>query len=168
MTRSRFALAIIPVIFLAGPAAAKVPHVVTTPDASIEVHSSVVVAAAPTDVWAKIGDFCAIQQWLPGIVNCDRDVVGPDTYRTLHISDDSRVMDHLLEATPQSYTYEMVDSRLPVTNFRSTFAVKADGDGTMITWDATFDARVLSPEKALAAIQGIYEEGLNSIAAMYR
>jgi hypothetical protein len=133
---------------------------------AIEVHQSASVKAAPEAVWEKIGGFCAIKDWHPAVKACAESEEGGATFRTLTLPDGGSIKEKLTGRTETSYTYEIVESPLPVQNYRSTLSVMAEGDGTMIMWDGTFDAKDASDADAEGAIAGIYKAGLDRIGAM--
>jgi hypothetical protein len=133
---------------------------------AIEVHRMASVEAAPDAVWAEIGGFCAIKDWHPAVENCEESQEGGVTFRTLTLTDGGTIKEKLVEQTETSYTYEIVESPLPVQNYRSTISVMPEGDGTMVDWRGTFDAKGVSDADAEATIAGIYKAGLDKIAGM--
>jgi hypothetical protein len=133
--------------------------------AALEVNSSVTVAGTPDAVWQKIGDFCAIQTWHPAIASCEQRDEGGETYRTLTTADGAKIEEKLVEKTETSYTYEILDSPLPVNNYRATLSVAPEGEGTRVDWRGTFDAKDASDDDAKGVMSGIYQAGLDEIAA---
>lgn len=140
--------------FLVGPASA------------LEVASSATVPGTPDAVWQKIGDFCAIQAWHPAVAKCEQTDEGGATHRTLTLADGGTIKEKLVQQTDTSYTYEIVESPLPVENYRATFSVLADGDRTRVDWRGSFDAKGQSDADAKAVISDIYKGGLEQIASM--
>ena len=69
-----------------------------------------------------------------------------------------------MDKTDNSYTYEIVESPLPVQNYRSTISVSAEGSGTKVDWRGSFDAKGASDADAEGVISGIYKAGLDEIA----
>lgn len=132
---------------------------------AIEVHQTATVKGTPEAVWAKIGDFCAINEWLPAVQACEVSEEGGATYRTLALPDGASIKERLIEETATGYTYEIVESPLPVANYRSTFSVMAEGDGTTVDWHGTFDAKDASNADAEGVIAGIYKAGLDEITS---
>ena len=80
--------------------------------------------------------------------------------------DGATIKEKLVEETATSYTYEIVESPLPVANYNSTISVTADGDGTMVDWQGNFDAKDVPDADAEGVIAGIYQAGLDEIAKM--
>ena len=62
-----------------------------------------------------------------------------------------------------SYTYVIVDSPLPVSDYVSTLAVMGMGSGSMITWSGRFAASGARDAKAVEVISGIYQAGLKAL-----
>jgi hypothetical protein len=131
---------------------------------ALEVSRSAQVAGAPDAVWRKIGAFCAIQEWHPAVSRCDETEEGGATYRTLTLADGGTIRERLVERTESSYTYEILESPLPVQNYRATLGVSAEGEGTRVDWKGAFDAKDASDADAQAVIDGIYRAGLDEIA----
>ncbi|RWO83328.1 MAG: SRPBCC family protein [Mesorhizobium sp.] len=134
--------------------------------AALEVASSATVAGKPDTVWQKIGDFCAIQTWHPAVSKCEQSEEGGATYRTLTTTDGGAIKEKLVEQTDTSYTYDIIDSPLPVENYRATISVSAEGDGTRVDWKSSFDSKGQSDDDAKNVISGIYKAGLDKIAKM--
>ena len=72
------------------------------------------VKGAPDAVWQKIGDFCAIKDWHPAVKGCVVSDEGGVTFRTLTLADGGSIKEKLLEKTATSYSYEIIESPLPV------------------------------------------------------
>jgi hypothetical protein len=62
-----------------------------------------------------------------------------------------------------SYTYEIVESPLPVAHYVSTLAVMAGANGSLITWSGQFAARGAEDDQAIEVISGIYQAGLAAL-----
>jgi carbon monoxide dehydrogenase subunit G len=134
--------------------------------AALEVASSATVAGNPDAVWKKIGDFCAIGTWHPAVSKCVQSDEGGATYRTLTTTDGGTIKEKLVEQTDTSYTYAIIDSPLPVANYRATISVSAQGNGTRVDWKSSFDAKGKSDDEAKGVISSIYKAGLDKIAEM--
>jgi len=90
----------------------------------------VTVDAPPDEVWAKVGDFAGVADFLPGI----------DTFR---IEGDVRVIgmfgmeikERLVsrDDATRSLTYSVIDG-VPVESHTATMTVEAEGDGSKVTW----------------------------------
>lgn len=122
----------------------------------------------PEEVWALIGDFCAIKDWHPAVAQCEETKEGDVTYRTLTLKDGGKIKEKLTGTEDTSYSYEIVESPLPVKNYKATLSVEEDEDSpdrSEVEWEATFDANGASDEDAQKAIAGIFEDGVKAIKA---
>jgi carbon monoxide dehydrogenase subunit G len=142
------------------------PQMTVRSAAALEVASSAAVAGTPDAVWQRIGDFCAIQAWHPAVSKCEQTEEGGATHRTLTTTDGGTIKEKLIEQTDTSYTYEIVESPLPVENYRATISVSVEGDRTRVDWRGSFDAKGQSDADAKAVISGIYKAGLEQIAKL--
>src|SRR5580704_8479473 len=90
----------------------------------------VIVAAAPDVVWAKVGDFGGVQDFLPGI----------DTFR---LEGDDRIIgmfgmeirERLLlrDDATMSLTYSVIEG-VPIESHTATMTVEPSGDESKVTW----------------------------------
>ena len=67
-----------------------------------------------------------------------------------------------------SYTYEIVESPLPVSDYVSTLAVMDSTGGSMITWSGEFAAKGAPDAQAVEVISGIYQAGLAALEERLR
>jgi Polyketide cyclase / dehydrase and lipid transport len=134
------------------------------PAAALEVSNAATVTGTPKEVWDKIGSFCSIKNWHPAVAECEKSKDGGVTYRTLTTKDGGKIKEKLVKKTDASYTYEIIESPLPVQNYSATISVAAEGDQTKVEWKGTFDAKGASDEEAKKVIDGIYQAGLDNLA----
>jgi uncharacterized protein YndB with AHSA1/START domain len=125
--------------------------------------------AVPADkVWAMIGRFHALPDWLPMIQRSEEKDGGK--VRRLSLPDGSVVEEKLtdLSETDHSYSYAMISGPLPVANYHATLTVTADADGKgcTVNWESSFDP-VGDESVALSAIRGVYEAGFESLKKMF-
>jgi len=115
------------------------------------------------EMWGRIGDFHALSSWHPAIEPQTSD--GGENVRELHLGDGGTVVETLLEQGPQSYTYSIDDSPLPVADdYRATISVDDNpAGGCVVTWVANFTADGASDEEAEGVIEGIFEAGLDAL-----
>jgi hypothetical protein len=134
--------------------------------AALEASKSIDIAAPPAKVWAAIGDFCGIAQWHPAIVGCTPSTQGGMPVRTLALKGGGTIVEKQLSRSDEAmdYSYAIVQSPLPVADYRSTIKVSANGGGSTVTWSGEFVAKGAEDAKAVAAIQGIYDSGLAALA----
>ena len=133
---------------------------------AVDVDKEAKINAAPGDVWAKVGDWCAIADWHPVVVSCEQMTSGSETRRVLTLGDGGTIKELMTATSDTSYSYHIEESPLPVDNYNATFAAAPDGDGTRLTWNAKFDAKGASDEEAGGVIGGVFDAGLESIVKM--
>src|SRR5262245_2048421 len=134
------------------------------PADALEVSGSVVVSGKPDQVWYKIGAFCAIKDWHPAISKCEETEESGVIHRTLMTKDGAKIKEKLVDKTNTSYTYEIIESPLPVKNYRGEIRVSAEADKTRVDWKSTFDAKGVSDAEAKKVIGDTYKAGLEGIA----
>ena len=143
---------------------------VAPPADALEVRRSVEVAAPPEKVWQMISDFCAIAEWHPVVGKCAQSEQGGVATRTLTTTDGGVLVEKRVQYSDEgmSYTYEIVDSPLPVSDYVSTLAVMDSAAGSTITWSGEFAAKDAPDQQAVEAVSGIYQAGLAALAEQLR
>jgi hypothetical protein len=112
-----------------------------------------VVDRTPDQTWAKIGGYCAIQQWLKlqSCVVTAGNQVGVGTNRRLNGKTD----EIMVAVTPWSYTYAQQPSEVQAMSpifYHGTLAVEPldRGRKTKIVYTLFYDTGSLTPEQKLA------------------
>jgi hypothetical protein len=140
------------------------------PASAASLSRSVEVNGTPSEIWSKIGAFCAIRDWHPAIGTCTEDGKTPAT-RTLVTKDGSATFVELQTEHSQEkhlYGYTFVSSPLPVTHYQSILKVTAkDGGRSLVTWSGEYRPDPGKEKDADAALSGIYEAGLDAIKAKF-
>lgn len=142
--------------------------------AVLKVSKSVAIDASPDAVWARCGNFNAIEAWLSvaaktTLIRGENNV--PGAQRRIDVKGGGIVEEELLayNANAHSFEYRILGGVLPVSDYRSTFTAKPDGAGrTLVRWSSTFRRKDTGPnpaadandDTALGAIGGLYETGL--------
>lgn len=138
---------------------------------AVEVQRSVEVAAAPDEVWAAVGEVCAIADWHPLIATCLPEQEGDTLYRVLETEDGGILREQVIEIDDdaRSYTYSILEGPLPVRGYRATFGVAPAGEEgrAVVVWRSNFSALAIPDEEAAAIIAGIYDAGLEELAARF-
>lgn len=135
---------------------------------AIDVNKKRDAPGKPEDVWAFVGDFCAIKDWHPVVADCQITKEGDVTFRTLTLKGGGEIKEKLTGRDETSYSYEIVESPLPVKNYKATLSIEEDEDSpdrSEVSWEATFDAQGASEEDAAKKIADIFEAGVKSIKA---
>jgi hypothetical protein len=133
---------------------------------ALEVKKHISAPGQPAKIWAIAGDFCSIKDWHPIVADCQETKEGDATIRTLTLKDGAKLKEKLIEADDTSYSYEIVESPLPVKNYKAKLSVEPDdrsSDHTTIVWEATFDANGASDDDAKKKISDIFFAGLKGI-----
>lgn len=150
----RFAAAAALTVFAAGPAFA------------VSLTESTPVNATPDKVWAAVGDFCGIAQWHPAVEGCTLVESGPKPVRRLQLKGGGEIVEEQTgrDEAAMTYSYTILESPLPVSNYISTLKVEPSGSsGSKITWTGDFQAKGASDDEAKTVIDGIYVKGLAGI-----
>ena len=133
---------------------------------ALEVKRRTEVPGEPQTIWSFVGDFCAIKDWHPLVADCKQTEEGGTTFRTLTLKNGGTIKEKLLESDDTSYSYEIIESPLPVKNYKAKFHVEEDErdpQRTTIFWEATFDANGVSDDDAKKKITDIFTSGLKGI-----
>jgi hypothetical protein len=136
-------------------------------------HASSVINAPIDEVWARIRDFNALPDWHPGVAKSEIEGSVPSDQvgcvRVLTLGDGGVIRERLLEMSDlgHHYTYSILDSPLPVANYRATLRLRriSDGNRTFGEWSASFDAD--PPEKQADAesllSNGVFQGGFDAL-----
>ena len=132
---------------------------------AITVKKRIEAPGLPPEVWAEVGAFCAIEKWHPAVAKCEESKEGDVTFRTLTLKDGSKIKEKLTGTEDLGYTYEIVESPLPVKNYKSKLWLEVDDepDRSVIYWQSDFDANGASDDDAKAKITGILADGVKGI-----
>ncbi|UOM34271.1 SRPBCC family protein [Acuticoccus sp. I52.16.1] len=122
-------------------------------------------AAVPEATWEAVGDFCAIAAWHPAVTKCELSDNGGTPRRTLTLDGGGTIVEDLVgrDDDAMSYTYRIIESPLPVAGYESTIKVSAEGEGSRVDWNGSFEPSGASEDEALTVIEGIYDAGLDGI-----
>jgi len=136
---------------------------------ALNVNKRINAPGHPPKVWEVAGEFCSIKDWHPAVADCQESEEGGAIFRTLTLKDNGgTIKEKLLEKDDidMSYSYEIVESPLPVKNYQAKFWVEEDEkspDRTTIFWEADFDADGASDDEASKVIRDIFLAGLKGI-----
>jgi Polyketide cyclase / dehydrase and lipid transport len=128
---------------------------------SVRLTNTVKVDAAPEEAWRVVGDLTAVDGWVPGVVSAT--VEGGR--RLCETSDGGQIVEQITSysAEERSYAYAHLHQPLPIANSRGRLSVRADGEGSLILWEAEFDA----PSGEVAEmVESAYCQTLESLARL--
>ena len=138
-----------------------------------EIMANVTVAdqvKAPADVvWALIGPYGSISNWMPGIASADVEGAGVGAVRVLTTDDGGKITERLLaeNPSPHSYTYEILSSPFPIQNYVSTIMVVDEGDGSStMSWVCNFEPVDAPEEELTQAFSDMYKGAIANIQRM--
>jgi len=116
------------------------------------------VGAPMDEVWAVVGDFGAAGDFFPGI-------------ETFRLEGDDRIIgmfgleirERLLDRddATHSITYSVVDG-VPLDAHKATISLRADGEGSEVTW-----AFEVKPESMVPIFADTYQKALEALAAHF-
>ena len=133
---------------------------------AIDVNKKIEAPGQMLVVWTIASEFCSIKDWHPALADCKESKEGDDTFRILTLKDGGAIKEKLTGSDETSYSYEIVESPLPVKNYSAKLWVEEDErdpNRTVIHWDATFDANGASDDEAAKVIRDIFMAGLKGI-----
>jgi hypothetical protein len=130
----------------------------------VNITESLVIPAAPDAVWRIGGDVAGVAGWIPAI---EASRLDGDVRHVTFAGGGGDATERIVERDDagRSYVYEYLAGPLPLTHYRSRFAVRDHVDGAEVVWSAEFGAGSAEEEAGLAeAIGGIYRSGLAELA----
>jgi len=148
-----------------------------------KVTLTVELPASPSDVWAVIGNFQDMS-WHPAVHSSSGEAGNEiDATRVLVLGaeDGPTISEQLYKFSDEkmSYSYRITDvlvEVLPVTNYSSHLTVKPlDAGGSLVEWRGAFyrgypnndPPDELNDAAAIAAVTGVYQAGLDNLAARF-
>ena len=131
----------------------------------VEVDKKIEAPGTPAQIWEIARDFCAIKAWHPLVADCKQTNEGDTVLRTLTAKNGATIKEKLVESDDRSYSYEIIESPLPVKNYHAKLWVEESErpNRTVIHWDAEFDANGASDDAAKKRINDILAAGLKGI-----
>lgn len=132
------------------------------------VREKMIVKGTPSDIWSKIGGFCAISDWHPAVKSCTESNDNGKVLRKLTLSDGGVINEEKTESGDTSYSYTILDGPLPVKHYKAGLSVKKrpGEDGmSMIIWSASFAGEGKTDQEAKAIVESIFKSGMESIKA---
>ena len=124
------------------------------------------IAAPPAKVWKTIGGFCGIGDWHPAVEKCALSSKGGKSVRTLSLKGGGTIVEEeqSRDEAKMAYTYTILESPLPVSDYTSTLMVAPNGSGATVNWSGSFNPKGVPDTVAKDVISGIYTAGLKGLA----
>eukprot|EP00040_Diaphanoeca_grandis_P001852 m.19773 g.19773 ORF g.19773 m.19773 type:complete len:145 (+) comp12606_c0_seq1:338-772(+) len=135
------------------------------------INRSTVIEAPAAKVWERIRAFNSLPEWHPSIKDSRIENDAPDKagcVRDFHLQNGARIREELVERSDSDmfYTYKILESPMPITNYVSTIRLTSitDGDHTFAQWTANFEC---APDEAEGLVVGIgndvYQAGFDAL-----
>jgi len=159
----------------------------------LKVEETIIINAAPADVWNAVRNFDSIHAWHPAIESTQASGNENGATRTLTLSNGGTIEETLkkvdqermvmnYQITSMSNAGEIDDHGtphavpvVPVSKYKAWLSVTADGDGSKVSWKGKFfrayhghetvPPKELDDNTAKSAISAIYTAGLESLKA---
>lgn len=116
-------------------------------------------------VWGAVSEFGSIKDWHPAVESLDLEDGGK--LRRLQLVGGGEIVERLEkhDAHSKTYTYTIVSSPLPVSDYHATLKVTAapDGKRCTMTYDGKFKAEGVADADAEKVVRGIYQAGLDTL-----
>lgn len=125
------------------------------------------IDAPVAKVWQTVGGFNTLPSWHPAVEQSELE--GGGKRRRLKLAGGGEILEEQLDRDEgkRSYSYSILSGPLPVANYRSTFAVREEKDGSAtVEWSGDFEP--VGPEAdAVETIQQVYRTGLENLRKMF-
>lgn len=128
-----------------------------------KIHVSSVVPTAVENLWAYVSDFNSLPKWFPGLTDCHIEpgtaANQPGCIRNFGLENGARIREQLTAISSQehSWSYKMVESPLPVSNYAATVRFSNDSNGTLAEITSQFDVPAAQENETVALLTGIYK-----------
>lgn len=123
------------------------------------------IAASINAVWAIIGDFAHVNQWVKDVVGISVTGSTVGAHRNLLLNDGLKTTEELVQLDPNQHiiSYKAVTSELPFSNYLAVITVKPlTQDSCEVTWNSTFDLPVSKPA-LVQQLEQNYERYLSTV-----
>ena len=128
-----------------------------------ELSLHVDLSSPPEEVWALVGDFGALATWHPWVPNCTLSEDG--LTRTIDLGHSAAIERLDASATSTwSQSYVVVESPMPITDYRATWSVEGSPTGCRLIWNARFTPL---DDNAVFMLKSFFEQGFNALAERF-
>lgn len=130
-----------------------------------ELTETITISAPVDEVWELAGDPGRIAEWLPLLESSQLD----GDRRDCTMKDGQKLVERITEHSEDghSYSYEILDSPMPLRSYRSRFALEGHGGHTHVNWVAEFEPEAAEAEDELrTSFATAYREGLERLAEL--
>jgi hypothetical protein len=137
----------------------------------VRVYVSSVINAPIEQVWEYLRDFNALPKWFPGVTDSHiedgklADQVG--CVRNFGVEEGGRIREQLLGLSDMnhSWTYKIIESPLPISNYIPTFRLLpvTEGSATFAEGAVRFDCAKEQEGEMLAFFSNAYKAAFNNV-----
>ncbi|GIH22822.1 MxaD family protein [Acrocarpospora phusangensis] len=124
------------------------------------------LAASPDRVWALIGGFDSLPDWLPAITGSE--LLEGGRVRRVTTKDGGVIVERLqhFDEQARTYSYSAPEPPLPVQDYRATIAVHevpGEPERSQVEWSASFTPAGVAEEEAIAIVNRVLSGGLDAL-----
>jgi hypothetical protein len=130
----------------------------------VQLTRSVTLNASPGDVWALIGGFQGLPGWHPAVETSTREDIGGVEHRRLGLAGGGEILEKNLGSDTMSVGYEIIESPLPLADYKATISVADAGGKAVVVWASTYEG---TADGASDVVAGIYQAGLDALGAKF-
>lgn len=128
------------------------------------VSRSVTLNAPFDQVWGLIGGFQDLGDWHPAVESVTKEEIDGTEHRRIALKGGGEIFEKLLDHGGGSYSYEIIESPLPVKNYMSNISAAEHEGQTVVTWSSSFEGTSDDAEEVVA---GIYEAGFGTLTERF-
>lgn len=123
-------------------------------------------------LWRVLGDFAALDQWLPDVQSCEVVGSGQGAVRRVERADGGIVRERLvrIDDAARLLVYEIIEAPGydPQSGFSGSLCVQPGLSGSRVVWTATYQVGDAVPrdkvEKGQRRVEALYADGLAALA----
>lgn len=132
-----------------------------------KVSMSLPLGVSADEVWKMIGGFNALPDWHPAVEKSVLEEAGQ--VRRLGLVGGGEIVERLESVNEHErvYSYTIESGPLPVSGYRATIRVRDEDGKATVEWSSDFTPAGASEQDAVAAIQGVYQAGLDNLKKMF-
>jgi hypothetical protein len=123
----------------------------------------------PDELWKVIGGFGSLPDWVPGVSQSE--LADGGRVRHLHDPQGHTFVERLerYDSAAHSYSYSIVQSPIPVSNYLSTITLTPinGGKGSRVQWSSVFTPNGIGEKEAEGIFHGLYSAGLEALASRF-
>ncbi|MFE0749022.1 tyrosine-protein phosphatase [Gordonia sp. NPDC058843] len=127
-----------------------------------QINKAITVAASAEDAWRVVGDVAGVHRWVPAISATRME--GQVRVATFDGGEEARERILTHSDAERTYSYTYLDGPIPLEEYESRLSVAPhhDGDGALITWDAT----LVADPAVVRSVEELYDASLGELRAL--